>query len=111
VAATFEVLEHVPNLSRAPNWLILAPGGMMLSTFPFLWDKECTLIKAELIDGQIRHLVDKPEIHGDPMSKDGASVFHIPGWDIVRMAKYMLGSRTPNLSFIQARLVELLVAS
>jgi hypothetical protein len=69
------------------------------------------LIKAELIDGQIRHLVDKPEIHGDPMIKDGASVYHIPCWDIVRMAKYMLCSRTPNLSFIQARLVELLVAS
>jgi hypothetical protein len=36
--------------------------------FPFLCDTECTLMKAELIDGKIRDLVEKPEIHGDPMS-------------------------------------------
>jgi SAM-dependent methyltransferase len=99
VVTTCEVLEHVPNLSRALSELarILVPGGMMLSTFPFLWDTECTLMKAELIDGKIRHLVEKPEIHGDPMSKDGALVFQIPGWDIVRMAK---GAGFKNAKFV-----------
>jgi SAM-dependent methyltransferase len=89
VVTTCEVLEHVSNLPRGLAELarILAPGGMMLSTFPFLWDTERTSIKAELIDGKIKHLSEKPEIHGDPMSKDGALVFQLPGWDIVRMAK------------------------
>jgi SAM-dependent methyltransferase len=89
VVLSIEVLEHIPFLSDALSEMarILVPGGLMLSTFPFLWDTTRTVRKAELVGGEVRHLVEKPEIHGNPMSPDGALVFQIPGWDIIQMAR------------------------
>lgn len=100
VVASVEVLEHIPHLSRALSEMarVLVPGGLMLSTFPFLWNTSSTEWKAELSNGQIKHLADKPEYHGDPMNPDGVLVFQRPGWDIVGMAKDA-GFKTAKLVF------------
>ena len=99
VVATIEVLEHVPYLDRALSEMarVLAPGGVMLSTFPFRWDAADTQQNAMLVNGAVHHLVDTPEIHGDPMSEEGALVFQLPGWDIV--------DRAVQAGFASARMI------
>jgi SAM-dependent methyltransferase len=105
VVASVEVLEHIPYLSRALSEMarVLAPGGLMFSTFPFLWNSRRTEWRAELVNGQIRHLVEKAEYHGDPMNPDGVLVFQLPGWDIVKMAKDA-GFKTAKLVFYSSAL-------
>jgi len=59
----------------------------MLSTFPFLYFSQDSQIKARLVEGQIEHLVEDPEIHVSPLGTEGALVFQLPGWDMIEMAK------------------------
>jgi SAM-dependent methyltransferase len=86
---SIEVLEHIPDLQKALAEMarVLRPGGLMFATFPFNWNSEIGTQKAELVDGQIRHLVETPEYHGDPMQSQGILVFRIPAWDIIAMAR------------------------
>lgn len=88
LAVTQEVLEHVPDFPKALSELarVLRPGSTMLSTFPFAWEYEETIIKAKFVDGRIEHMTE-PEYHTDPHRADGALVFQIPGWDSVATAK------------------------
>jgi len=89
IALTREVLEHVPDISAALRELarILRPGGVMLSTFPFLWGSEKGVLRARLHDGEVEHLVEAPEYHADPHRPDGALLFYSPGWDILEIAR------------------------
>jgi len=89
VVASQDVLGHVPNLPRCLTEMlrVLRPGGLMLSTFPFLYFSQDSQIKARLVEGQIEHLVEDPEIHVSPLGTEGALVFQLPGWDMIEMAK------------------------
>ena len=89
LAITIEVLEHVPDMRLALSELarVLAPSGVLLSTFPFLYFSEESQIKARLIDNEIQHLVPNPEYHLDPHRKDGALVFELPAWDMLAQCR------------------------
>lgn len=89
LAVTIEILEHVPDLRAALGELarVLAPGGVMISTLPFLYFSEYGEQKARLVDGRVEHLVPAPEYHQDPHRPDGALVFQLPGWDLLDLAR------------------------
>lgn len=89
VAVTQEVLEHVPDLPASLRELarILRPGGVSLSTFPFLWESEKTLVRTTVAgDGKLVHHLEQ-EIHANPTSEEGSLVFQTPAWDILDLAK------------------------
>jgi SAM-dependent methyltransferase len=81
-----EVFEHLPDLNGAIREIfrVLKPGGRLLSTFPFSYERTQTEIKAEL-KGDLLQYYGDPEYHGDPVNPDsGALVFQIPAWDIIQ---------------------------
>jgi SAM-dependent methyltransferase len=80
----FDVLEHVPDHRRALAQChrILKPGGRMIFTCPFYSDLDKSIVRAEMIDGEIKHLLP-PAYHGNPVDPGGALVFIHPGWDIL----------------------------
>ena len=80
-----DVLEHVPDFRAALEnfYRVLAPGGDLVLTVPFLDASQESLRRAEIDDnGEVRHLVE-PEYHGDPVSPDGVLAFHSFGWDLL----------------------------
>jgi SAM-dependent methyltransferase len=85
-----DVLEHVADLDRALGEIarLLAPGGIMVSTFPFNPASGTTLRRASLDPaGAVVHHLD-PEYHGNPARpSEGSLVFAVPGWDILDKAK------------------------
>ena len=86
VVVSNDVLEHVADLDAALAGMahILKPGGMMISTLPFLYFQQETTEKARLKpNGDIEHL-GEPEYHGNPVDPEkGALVFNLPGWDLL----------------------------
>lgn len=85
---TCDVLEHIPDVKAALREMhrIMAPGGVMLSTFPFTW-KPDSRVQARLLDGELLHLTS-PEYHGNPASPEsGSLVFTVPGWEILEWAR------------------------
>lgn len=82
-----DVFEHVPrlDLAIAESRRVLRPGGAMIATFPFACGSHDTIQRAVLENGRIRHLIEPPEYHGDPVRPDkGVLVFQVPGWDIIQ---------------------------
>ena len=82
---SFDVLEHIPDYRRAlaEFFRCLKPSGMLLITVPFALDSPTTITRAIVHpDGTIEHLLP-PEIHGDPVSSDGALCFYHFGWDFL----------------------------
>lgn len=80
-----DVLEHVPDFRAALEnfYRVLAPGGDLILTVPFLDASQDSLRRAEIDgSGEIRHLVE-PEYHGDPVSPEGVLAFHSFGWDLL----------------------------
>ncbi len=80
-----DVLEHIPDYQAALENFhrVLAPGGDLVLTVPFLDASQESLRRAEIDEnGEIRHLVE-PEYHGDPVSSDGVLAFHSFGWDLL----------------------------
>lgn len=86
ICITNEVFEHLPELSVsiAELYRVLAPGGVLICTFPFLHNRLDTITKARMLEGgEIEHLMT-PEYHGNPVNPEGGSlVFQIPAWDIL----------------------------
>jgi SAM-dependent methyltransferase len=79
----FDVLEHVPDHRRAlaECHRVLRAGGKMLFTLPFYHNLERHLIRAQMTDGEIEHLLP-PAFHGNPVG-DGALVFIHPGRELI----------------------------
>lgn len=85
VILSSDVLEHVPDFDAALAGFrrILAPGGDLVLTVPFLDADATSVRRAEIdVEGEIRHLVE-PEYHGDPLSPEGVLAFHSFGWDLL----------------------------
>lgn len=85
-----DIFEHLPNLAAAIAECrrVLRPGGVLISTFPFAAAQIDTVYKAKIEGGELRHLVEPPEYHGDPVQPDkGVLVFQIPGWDILDLCR------------------------
>ena len=82
---TLDVFEHIPNYRKAfaELWRVLSPGGCLVFTIPFFYDLETTRIRASVqSNGSIVHHLP-PEIHGNPVSDEGALCFQNFGWDIL----------------------------
>lgn len=81
-----DVFEHIPDLDRALHEVlrVLKPGGMIISSFPFLPGRLLTEVRASIgPHGEIVHHAP-PEIHGNPADPAGGSlVFQYPGWDLL----------------------------
>ncbi|TDK33849.1 methyltransferase domain-containing protein [Luteimonas terrae] len=82
---SLDVLEHVPDASRAFVELarVISPGGVFVGTVPFYEDAEESRRVAELSsDGRIVFF-GEPEYHGDPLG-GGVPCFHHFGWSLLR---------------------------
>lgn len=88
IAFSCDVLEHVYDRDRllAEAARTLRPGGHFIATFPFDHDVATGWLFAEMENGEIRHLLDTPIYHGNPMDESGSLVFEIVGWDIIPRA-------------------------
>jgi len=85
VVGTFDVLEHVPEYRKALAEFCrcLRPGGRLIITVPFSLWSAATVTRATIdASGAITYLLP-PEIHGDPLDKNGALCFYHFGWDFV----------------------------
>lgn len=83
---SFDVLEHVPayRIAFAEAARILAPGGTLLFSVPFMPLEAKTRARAIVRpDGNIEHLLP-PQYHGDPIHADhGILCFNDFGWDML----------------------------
>lgn len=82
-----EVFEHIPSPTTALSecWRVLRPGGEMLMTTPFFVGNDKSIQRAQLVNGQLEHLLP-PAYHGNPVSEEGSLVFFDFGWDIFDIA-------------------------
>ena len=80
-----DVFEHVPHpaIAFAGCSRVLKPGGVMLLTIPFHSNKNQSVSRAKIVDGQLEHLLT-PSYHGNPVSADGSLVFTDFGWDVLK---------------------------
>lgn len=96
-----DIFEHLPDLGAVLGQIqrVLAPGGVLLSTFPFALQRDEHLVKAVLnADGSIDYLTE-PEYHEDPVDKQGVLVFQVPGWEILKDC-HSLGFASANMVFL-----------
>lgn len=81
-----DVFEHVPDLDAALAEIlrVLRPGGLLVSSFPFLPSYATTERRARIgAGGEVEHLAP-PEYHDNPAAPEkGSLVFSLPGWDIL----------------------------
>ncbi len=79
-----DVMEHVASPARAFSEVarVLRPGGVALMTFPFDAGLSESVVRAEILDGDLRHRLE-PIYHVNPISKGGSLVFTDFGWDLL----------------------------
>lgn len=85
---SYDVLEHVPDYRKAISEFarVLAPGGRLVLTAPFIANSPDTLVRARLRDdGTVEHLLD-PEYYGDPLGEGVLCWYHF-GWDLLDDAR------------------------
>ncbi len=78
-----DVFEHVPDAARgfAEVFRVLKPGGRHVFTVPYSHDRAETLVRAELTEAGIRHILP-PQYHGDPVREAGSLAFREFGRDL-----------------------------
>jgi SAM-dependent methyltransferase len=105
-----EIFEHVYDLPAALAEIarILRPGGYLLGTFPFAYDRYTTIVKALHRPGASpgvaaeEELLMEPEFHGNPVDPEkGSLVYQIPGWDLLDQAR-IAGFAQPVIHWINA---------
>ena len=76
-----DVLEHVPDAATAfaETFRVLRPGGRHVFTVP---NEPATVRRAEIADGEVRHLIEPPEYHSDPLDALGILAFWHFGRDL-----------------------------
>jgi SAM-dependent methyltransferase len=87
---SFDVLEHVPDYTRALKEFhrVLKKGGTIMLSAPFSLLSEGNITRARIApDGSIEHLLP-PEYHGDPVDPQGGILcyYHF-GWQLVEELK------------------------
>lgn len=86
IVLSFDVLEHVPHYlpAFAEIFRVLAPGGRLVMTVPFIADQYDTVVRAAVrSDGKIEHFLPI-EVHGNPTDPiNGALCFRNFGWDVL----------------------------
>ncbi|WP_018409739.1 class I SAM-dependent methyltransferase [Methylocystis rosea] len=86
LVVTLDVMEHVfhPEKAYSEVYRTLKPGGYYIHTFPIQkWRAEAAACTARLTpDGQVEHLIETPEYHGNPISDKGSLVTFYYGYDI-----------------------------
>jgi SAM-dependent methyltransferase len=83
-----DVMEHVssPMIAFMELARVMRDGSQALMTFPFSPDLHHSVTRAQILDGEIKHLIE-PVYHGNPVSPDGSLVFTDFGWDIFKLGK------------------------
>lgn len=78
-----DIFEHIPDFKKSFQEInrVLRDKGSLIFTIPFFAHNKNTVIRAEINDGEIRHLLE-PEIHLNPVNKAGSLCFQNFGWDI-----------------------------
>ena len=84
---TQDVFEHIPNFvdAFAECNRVLIPGGRLVFSIPFFPHSEKTVIRAEIQNGDVIHLME-PEWHGNPVG-EGSLCFQHFAWDILEYLK------------------------
>lgn len=96
------VLQCVPNLGVALSeiYRVLSPGGLLVSSFPFVPARTETICKARLGGDEAIEYLKEPEYHGNPVAADeGSLVYSLPGWDLLSMLAE-LGYVDPKYRFV-----------
>jgi SAM-dependent methyltransferase len=86
IVLSLDVMEHIFDPARAYGEVFrtLRPGGAYIHTFPITKSQVAAMIDQATLqpDGTVRHLVDPPKYHGNPISDKGALVTKSYGYDI-----------------------------
>ena len=80
---------------------LLRDGGVCLATFPFAAGQIESVVRARLVDGQVEHLIEPPEYHGNPVDPEGSLVFAVPGWDILDLCR-SVGFAVAEMIFVSS---------
>jgi SAM-dependent methyltransferase len=88
IVVTLDVMEHVfrPDRVYAEVYRTLRPGGIYIHTFPINKAMVPSSRQRAALepDGTVRHLVESPEYHGNPIDADGSLVTYDYGYEIDR---------------------------
>ena len=81
-----DVLEHIPDVRSvfSETLRILRPGGRTIFTAPFFHERDETVVRAIVENGEIKHLLP-PEMHGDPLSESGILAYYNFGWSLLKL--------------------------
>lgn len=84
----FDVLEHVPDASRALQEAhrVLSKDGYMVFTCPFYHGLSKNIVRAQLLNGEVHHILP-PAYHGNPVSSSGSLVYFHPSLELDDMLK------------------------
>ena len=105
-----ELFEHLYNLPAALAEIarVLRPGGYLVSTCPFAYNRADTIEKARHRPGATpgvaaeAELLMEPEFHDDPVHPEqGSLVYQIPAWDLLDQAR-QAGLSDPAIHWIAA---------
>ncbi len=81
-------MEHVfrPDLVYSEIYRTLRPGGLNLHTFPISKQMVAPLRQRASLeaDGTVRHVVEPPQYHGNPIDAKGSLVTYDYGYEVDR---------------------------